>query len=270
MDGKLRPLLLGCLLLMTPLLSQALHQGQTPEEVLAELGAPNGKRTLSTGEIWVYSGDITLEFKDGVLIRSKGLDLVPAPTPAPPPLPTPNPPPVPAPELDGRTAADSAGPSADVEAEPDDGDTDQELLKMAENFSDPERAMEEIGWEEPAQSSGVLATVLGWTVPTFLQWIFLLIAFKWVGAEAGKMTLLLIAIVDRLVILGTRWVFIGLLEFPTTFMADSLLSFIVMLGMVTTLTHARQLPTAIKVVVASKVAALIAAYVFVLVVLHNL
>jgi hypothetical protein len=268
MDGKLRSLLLGFLLLLVPVLAQALQQGQTAEEVLAELGPPNGKRTLSTGEIWVYSGDITLEFRDGELIRAKGLDLFPAPVVAPQPAPTPAPVPVPAPTPE--TVNPSAPESADGVAEGAQVDEDQALLEMAEGFSDPERLMEETGWDEPSQSSGMLSTILGWTVPTFLQWIFLLIAFKWVGAEAMSLTLLLIAIVDRLVTLGVRWVFISVLEFPTAFQADVLLSFIVMLGMVTTLTHAKQLPTAIKVVVASKVAALIAAYVFVLIVLHNL
>jgi hypothetical protein len=270
MDGKLRLYLVGLVLLVVPVCAHALQQGQTPEQVLEELGPPNGKRTLSTGEVWVYSGDITLEFENGQLIRSKGLDLMPAPVDVPPPAPVPVPAPVPAPapamEADRAPVEDSGTAETDLP----EVDADEELLEMAENFSDPEQAMEELGWEEPSQSSSTLETILGWTVPVFFQWIFLLIAFKVVGVEAMAVALLVIAIVDRLVILGVQWVFFNLLEFPTTFMADTLLSFIVMLGMVTTLTHAKQLPTAIKVVVASKVAALIAGYVFVLLVLHNL
>jgi hypothetical protein len=270
MDGKLRLYLVGLVLLVVPVCAHALQQGQTPEQVLEELGPPNGKRTLSTGEVWVYSGDITLEFENGQLIRSKGLDLMPAPVDVPPPAPVPVPAPVPAPAAAMEADRAPAESSAAAEADLPEVDADEELLEMAENFSDPEQAMEELGWEEPSQSSSTLETILGWTVPVFFQWIFLLIAFKVVGVEAMAVALLVIAIVDRLVILGVQWVFFNLLEFPTTFMADTLLSFIVMLGMVTTLTHAKQLPTAIKVVVASKVAALIAGYVFVLLVLHNL
>lgn len=276
MDGKLRSCLAALILMMLPVWVHALQQGQTPEDVLQELGPPNGKRSLSTGELWVYSGDITLEFVDGELVRSKGLDLMPASVEAVPPAPMPVPAPVPSPAPTTETdtvPAQEPTPAPETAAgqeEAGEVDSDEELLEVAKNLSNPEKAMEEMGWEEPSQSSGTLESILGWTIPLLFQWIFLLIAFKWVGAEAMKVTLLVIAVVDRLVILGVRWVFIDLLEFPTTFMADTLLSFIVMLGMITTLTHAKQLPTAIKVVVASKVAALVAAYAFVLLVLHNL
>lgn len=264
MDAKLRSLVIGFLLLLLPVVSQGLYQGQSTGEVLEELGPPNGKRTLSAREIWVYSGDITLEFVNGELVRSKGLDLMPPPVAVEEPAPLPVPAPVPSP-----------GPVTEAEPIQEDTpaetvDSDEELVEMAENLSNPEQLMEETGWEEPSTTSSLMESLLAWTVPTFLQWIFLLIAFKWVGAEAMKFVLLIIAIMDRLVIAGVRWFFLDLLDFPTTFHADFLLSFIVMLGLITSMTHAKQLPTAIKVVVASKVAAFIAGYVFVLFILHNL
>lgn len=258
------------IVLMSALSCLGLHEGQTPEAVLEELGPPNGKRQLAGGEIWVYSGDITLEFSDGQLVRAKGLSLTPRPV-----------------AEAVRAVADPAvaSPLAPEEADPgpsevEDPDfspasgslavNDEELMRVAESISDPQLLLEEAGWDQPPPPPSMLALILSWTVPLFLQWVFLWVAFKWVGAEAMSLVLLGIAAADRLVTAGVRWIFLDWLGFPTTFHADAFAGFVVMLGMVTTLTHARQLPTAIKVVVASKVAALVAGYVFILFVLHNL
>ncbi|MFO7726027.1 MAG: hypothetical protein R6V45_10795, partial [Oceanipulchritudo sp.] len=89
-------------------------------------------------------------------------------------------------------------------------------------------------------------------------------------AEADKGVLFLIAMAGRLVAFGVQGIFFDLLAFPTAFHADTLASFMVVLVLVTKLTHARSLPTAIKVVVAAKVAALIAFYLLEMFFLFNL
>jgi len=129
-----------------------------------------------------------------------------------------------------------------------------------------EEALEESVPEKPDWMTGIL----GWVVPVAIQFVFLVIAFKWVGAEAMKGALLVIAVVDKAVNDGVQWFFLSFLEFPTTLHADTLASIIVMLAMVTTMTHAKRLPTAIQVVVASKVAALVAGYLILLFVLHQM
>lgn len=246
MHGSSLRTLVTLVIAFLPLMLNALHEGQSKEEVRTELGSPNGMRTLANGEIWVYSGDITLEFSGDRLVRAKGLALSPAPegtyseaeeSIAGEDLVVPDPDPEP------------PGPGESPEA---DAISDEDALDAAE------------------KGGGALGDALAYVVPVFLQFIFLIIAFRIVGAEASKMALLFIAVADRFVTMGVRWFFLGLLEFPTTFHADTLASFIVMLMMVTTLTHAKRLPTAIKVVIISKVAGLVAAYFVFLFILHNL
>lgn len=245
--------------LCLPIWALALYQGQSPESVLDEMGPPNGTRVLASGELWVYSGDITLEFENDRLIRSKGLDLLPSPPPGAP---------------EEASVAREAGEDPE-EAEPavssmeltpesldERSATDDDLMETAEAVSRPESLLAE---EDLASSgSSSVEEILAAMVPIFLQWLFLIIAFKFTGAEGSKLILFGIAVVDRLVILGVQWVFIGLLEFPMTFHADTLLSILVMLALITSFTHAKRLDTAIKVVVASKVAAFLAGWIFVM------
>lgn len=252
-----------------PFVSHGLYYGQDKSSVVLEMGEPNGKRQLANGELWVYSGDISLTFDGGLLVRARGTDLVPAPVPEVliEALPDKAPPVVEEPPAEAQRVENKRKSSRTE---------DDELLETAHSISDPEaykkavESMEKEFSSRPSSSSTMLQRVLAIAVPTVLQWIFLMIAFKWVGAEAMKSVLLLIAFIDRLVIIAVQAVFFNFLEYPTTFHADSLLSFAIMLALVTSFTHAKQLPTAIKVVIASKVAGFIAAYLFLLLILHNL
>ena len=256
--------LLALYLLLLPLLSQGLYEGQSTAEVRLELGDPNGIRSRNDGETWVYSGNITLEFVNDRLVRARGTDLVPRAF-----VESQTPEPVSTPDRESTSVIEPV--PVEAPSEPlGEADLDREIELFSTYKDDPSLVLDKLSPHQPSASQTLLARILGSAIPVFLQFVFLLIAFKWVGAEAAKAALFLIAVVDRLVIAGVRWVFLGLLEFPTTFQADMLVSFIVMLGLVTTLTHARQLPTAIKVVVASKVAGFIAAYLLALFLLHNL
>jgi hypothetical protein len=248
----------------------ALQEGQSKAEVSAEMGQPNGKRSLSDGEIWVYSGDITLEFRGDQLVRAKGAYMQSAPeAPALPEAASESP--VPANE-------ESAVPGEDVDNLPVPGvdaaaadNLDEEIRLFSEGMPELPEELDGLGGPGTAEEShSPLFTILWWVIPVFLGFIFLLIAFKLVGAEADKSMLLLIAMADQLVTHGVQWFFLDLLGFPSALHADSLASFVVMLVLVTKLTHAKQLPTAIKVVIISKVAGLVAGYFLFLFLLHNL
>lgn len=266
--------------LILPLAAFALHTGQSPESVRAEMGEPNGVRQLADGEIWVYSGDIALTFKDGQLIRARGKALA------------------------AEAAEGPAGnlPENPVEEEPE----PEEASKLVEEPEESGEAVQvrgasvnqdadsgtgsgldgEIGTlsrEMPVQADfageegdgavaakGPVTRLLEWLVSGVVLFVFLCIAFRWVGAEADKGVLFLIAMAGRLVAFGVQGIFFDLLAFPTAFHADTLASFMVVLVLVTKLTHARSLPTAIKVVVAAKVAALIAFYLLEMFFLFNL
>ena len=261
--------------LLMPVLANAVGFGDTPDAVEAELGPPNGKRSTAGGEIWVYSGDITIEFEQGQLVRAKGLVMEDgavqerqaivresAPLPAEEVAPEPEIIPEAAPEPEPMPEPVVSEEEQLVEALPDIEDARALAQQLEEELSSD--------FEDIPQGSSVLATVLDWTIPIFLTFIFLVIAFKWVGAEAMKGALLVIAIVDRLVVVGIQAVFQSVLEFPTTFHADTLVSVFVMLALITKLTHAKQLPTAIKVVIASKVAGWIAFWLLAMFVLGSL
>jgi len=249
--------------ILLPASSFAVYLGQTTEDVRTELGAPNGMRTSSTREIWVYSGDITLEFEKGQLVRAKGLvfeEIAEADTVSE--------------IVEQEPVAPVEAESLEVEPVIEASSGEQETTDLAQTIDDyqhlEERAMAEFGMEPVPQSSSFLRTALTWTIPVFLQFFFLVIAFKIVGAEAMKGALLLIAVVDLGVTEGVRFFFLDFLEFPITFHADLLASVIVMLALITKLTHAKQLATAIKVVIVSKVAAMIAFWIIALFVLHRL
>jgi len=255
---------------LLPLCCPGIYEGQSPESVLEEMGEPNGTRLLANGELWVYSGGISLEFENGRLMRSRGLDLLSAPDTyytgdseedeipeAKEPLPAA----AQQPAAEAEASSSSSG-TLTSDAVKDRTDEDDELMETAEALSNPAAFLEE---EEPeSPSASALEEILSAVVPIFLQWIFLLIAFKVTGAEASKLILFGIAIIDRLVVMGVQWIFIGFLEFPTAFHADTLVSVFVMLALITSFTHAKKLSTALEVVIASKVAAFIAGYVFVL------
>jgi len=244
---------------LLPVCLFALHEGQSPESVLEELGNPNGTRMLANGELWVYSGDISLEFENGRLIRSTGLDLLPPPEAFQSHAPVhvdEKPPESEASDPDRSPPEATGDPSVGSRTAEDD-----ELMETAESISHPERLLEE-EWEASHDSSSLMETILSIVVPVLLQWGFLLIAFKFTGAEASKLILLGISIVDRLVILGVQWIFMGWLGFPMTFHADTLASVLVMLALITSFTHAKRLDSAIKVVVVAKVAALLAGWLF--------
>lgn len=270
------------LFLALTLAASALHIGQDRESVRQELGEPNGKRVLSDGEIWVYSGDIALTFTEGRLTRARGvaLTLPPDESPSPSgatetaeadeaayePSSPGEPGPLPEEETQGETPSRSSDPAG--------SELDREIEQFSQDLTDPEtleRMMAEAGRDSGAEAGEglviVLLKALGGIIVLFF---FLLLAFKWVGAEASRAALFLIAAVDRLVVIGVQWVFLDLLGFPMTFYADTLASFLVVLVLVTKLTHARSLPTAIKVVVASKVAALVATYLLAMVLLFNM
>lgn len=250
-------------LILGPMAVQALHRGQSPEAVQRELGEPNGIRQLAGGEVWVYSGDITLEFQEGQLVRAKGLDLL-------------EPPPVASGTMEAEPQ--SAAPQAEQDPSPGAPDPVRDAPAPDAGLSDLDPDADDFGlepWEDVLEESvpptpSLMTGILGWVIPVIIQFVFLLIAFKWVGAEAMKGALLAIAVADKAVTDGVQWFFLSFLQFPTTLHADTLVSFIVMLGMVTTLTHAKRLPTAIKVVVASKVAALVAGYLVLLFALHQM
>ena len=267
--SKVRVQLFLCLILcLFPVVTSALYEGQGMEEVSAELGEPNGKRSLADGEVWVYSGDITLEFSAGKLTRAKGLMLEPAPEvfdPEHEDL---------APEQVGDAEPVRKTP-APVPAEAASGgdSLDKEIQQFSEGI--PElpsdfAGLAEEGEEDIRDSRSFLSAVLSWAIPVFLGFIFLLIAFKIVGTEASKSALLFIAVADQAVMHGVRWFFLELLGFPSALHADALASFIVMLILVNKMTYAKQLPVAIRIVVISKVAGLVAWYFLLLFVLHNL
>ncbi|NDV61703.1 hypothetical protein G0Q06_04500 [Puniceicoccales bacterium CK1056] len=252
-------------LCLSPLGLSALYEGQSMEDVVAELGTPNGKRTSPGREVWVYSGDITLEFLDGHLSRAKGTFMERAPD-------------MPAPEAvpDSEPEAEAASlqtvekkPPAETKA----GELDKEIEQFSEGL--PELPKELDGFmddedEEVPASTSILRNILLWAVPVFLGFIFLLIALKIVGVEATKSAVLFIAVADQAVMHGVQWLFLDLLGFPTALHADALASFVVMLILVNKMTYAKQLPVAIKVVIMSKVAGLVAWYFLLLFLLHNL
>lgn len=144
-------------------------------------------------------------------------------------------------------------------------DLDAQVEQVLKGVEGPERDPE-IFVEDDPFFRGILT---GLFTPILLQAIFLAIAFKWVGAESTHMAIFLIATVDRFVMVSVQWFFADFLEFGMSFSAEHLVSVIVMLGMVTKLTHAKSLPTAIKVVVASKVATMVAAYLLIMAVLFS-
>jgi hypothetical protein len=280
MLGKTLCLITGlflCLAVTTA--ASALYMGQDKESVRQELGEPNGKRVLSDGEMWVYSGDIALTFTEGRLASARGVTLTlppdteshseagvsepgsAAPEPSGPAEPGPLP-------EEGEPESPSRPP------EPAGSELDREIEQFSQDLTDPEtleRMMAEAGRDSGAEAGeGLVSVLMKALAGIILLFFFLLMAFKWVGAEAARTALFLIATVDRLVVVGVQWIFLDLLGFPMTFYADSLASFLVVLVLVTRLTHARSLPTAIKVVVASKVAALVATYLLAMVLLFNM
>lgn len=251
----------------------ALHEGQSKAEVRAEMGEPNGKRSLSDGQIWVYSGDITLQFAGDRLVRARNAYMEPAPevvsVPAPATDSTGSPVPMEARENLPVPKENLPVPMEEEAHGPD--NLDEEIRLFSEGLPEIPEGLEGLGGSDAApESRSTLFTTIWWAVPVFLQFIFLLIAFKLVGAEADKPVLLMIAVVDQLVTHGVRWFFLGLLGFPSALHADSLASFVVMLVLVSKFTYAKQLPTAIKVVVVSKVAGLVAGYFLFLFLLHYL
>jgi hypothetical protein len=272
-------------LLLSVVSADGLAVGESPEQVRAQLGEPNGVRQLAGGEVWVYSGDITLEFTAGKLVRARGLMLEPeAEVPE-------------APLDEGDIAAtidsiETAAPPTDgtervlnSETIPEEirelreSEAERMALELEANANEFKEAGRSLANAEAGEmdeydadsGDGDLMPLLwNWIGLVVMQFIFLAIACRVVGAEASLLALFFIALVDKLVIESTIWLFTGLLEMPMTFHAESLASFIVMISMVTKLTHARSLPTAIKVVVGAKVAAMITGYVVLLLVLHNL
>ncbi|HKJ90064.1 MAG TPA: hypothetical protein VJ960_02950 [Oceanipulchritudo sp.] len=269
--------LIGFGAVFLPLVVTALHLGQSPESVRAELGDPNGVRQLADGEIWVYSGDIALTFKEDRLVRARGKTLSAEPAEGPTTVPEESET-VPVereagaqslPEEPGEGASgaeESLREGADGGAE---GELDAEIRQFSEELPDLADLTDEAG-EDALAGKGPATRLLQWLIPVLVLFVFLFIAFKWVGAEADKGALFLIAMADRLVTAGVQWFFFEVLTYPTTFHADTLTSFIVVLVLVTKMTHARSLPTAIKVVVAAKVAALIAFYLLAMFLLFNL
>lgn len=271
-------------LLLMPLSLMALHEGQSMAEVRAEMGEPNGRRVMSDGEKWVYSGDIVLRFVDGRLAAVTGLPFEPAsgqetsgevatisrdaPAVPGPQQPAPDRPSVPPKGASETVPAEDAVSSGIDEL-------DEEIEQFSKSPTDPE-VIESLGFDlgmddaDEAADDGWLNAAISFLGFACIQFFFLLIAFKWVGAEAAKSALFLIALVNQLVISLVEWFFLGVLGFPMTFHADQLVSVFVMLGMVTTLTHAKQLPTALKVVIASKVAAIIVVYLLAMVVLFSM
>lgn len=269
-------LVLGSIFL--PLVAMGLHTGQSPESVRAELGDPNGVRQLADGEIWVYSGDIALTFTEGRLVRARGKTL--SEEPAEGPVALPEEPAVAVPqegeseveteleESEGTDSGPEEPPAEGVDAGAE-GELDEEIRQFSEEMPDLAGFTDKED-DEASAGEGPATRLLQWLIPVLVLFVFLFIAFKWVGAEADKGALFLIAMADRLVTAGVQWFFFDVLTFPTTFHADTLASFIVVLVLVTKLTHARSLPTAIKVVVATKVAALIAYYLLAMFFLFNL
>lgn len=260
-------LILLVLLGLGPVTSTALYEGQSMDEVVAEMGTPNGKRSSVDREVWVYSGDITLEFIDGRLSRAKGTVMEPV-VAAPEPYETAEE--VAEPPVKEEIVEQVAAEQPSVE---EDAGLDQEIEQFSEGM--PELPAELDGFmmeeeEDIPESRGFLVSILLWVIPVFIGFVLLLIAVKIVGVEAAKSALLLIAVADQAVMHGVQWFFLELLGFPSVMHADSLASFIVMLVLVNKLTYAKQLPQAIKVVVISKVAGLVAWYLLVLFVLHNL
>jgi len=164
------------------------------------------------------------------------------------------------------TREEPPGPGADGGAG---GELDEEIRQFSEEMPDVADFSKKAE-DEASAAKGPATRLLGWLIPVFVIFIFLLIAFKWVGAEADKGALFLIAMADRLVTSGVQSFFFDILTFPTTFHADTLAAFIVVLVLVTKLTHARSLPTAIKVVVTAKVAALVVSYLLAMFFLFNL
>jgi hypothetical protein len=261
------------LLLLTaftfPLGLYALQQGQSMEEVSAEMGDPNGKRTFAEREIWVYSGDITLEFSDGKLVRAKGTMMEPAAeiTRTIPEVSVPEE--VSVPNTQGPAEIETTGEVAVADAD----NLDNEIRQFSEGM--PELPAELDGFmggeaEELPPSQSFLRGLILWLVPVILGFIFLLIAFKIVGVEAAKSALLFIAVADQAVMHSVQWFFLELLGFPSAMHADALASFVVMLVLVNKMTFAKQLPVAIKVVIMSKVAGLVAWYFLLLFLLHSL
>ena len=262
------------LLLGSLLHGAVLEQGMSPEEVEAALGEPNGSRELADGRIWVYSGGISLRFVEGALAEASGVDMVvpddPEPAGEEPPSveePPEEPEEKPDPSAEDPPAAEKEAPAAPVEAEES---LDDEIETMEKVAADPTSAI--AGEEESVSGDGGILSqeLLVAVLLTLLQFGILWIACRITGIEAYALSLLFIAVMDRLVIHWMQWVFLSFLAFPTTFHADSLGSFLVMLVMFMKFTSAKSLPSALKVVVASKVLGIVAAYVLVMVVLFNL
>jgi len=267
----------------------ALERGMSPAEVEAILGEPNGTRKLVDGRLWVYSGDISLRFVDGALRQATGVDMV-----VPELKPVQESEPVQEPETaeeenpsdnEGAVEADEAvsqpaeesvenpaGAGKETAAPASEESLDEEIETMGKIASDPTSVLKEekeegTGTEEDGFLSQKLLVAV---VLTLFQFGILWLACRITGIEAYAFSLLFIAVMDRLVIHWMRWVFLGFLEFPTTFHADSLVSFLVMLVLFMKFSSAKSLPSALKVVVASKIVALGAAYLVLMFVLLQL
>lgn len=274
----------------------------SPAQVEAMLGKPNGQRALEGGQTWVYSGGVILRFAGGRLVEARGVEFGDAEpsekriqfteesASADPPPDTAAEAGAPADEPEQSHATDAAGPvdggktgaaaeSAGAEASGGDGEdwkTVEQLDEVEQAAKDaaagqlPEGAdlPETLAREEPQASSA--QELLRPAVLLLLQFIFLLLACRMTGAEAHWAGLLLIALLDRLAVLWVQWLFLSVLGFPSVLHADTLVSFLVMLILVMKFTSAKSLPSALKVVVTAKVAALVAGYVVVLFVLSQM
>jgi len=282
------------MLLLASLEAFGIRLGMTVEEVERSLGPPNGMRQLADGQVWVYANGIFVEFTNGRVSRLRGIDTgidneIPQAVPAPEaPLPAATS--EPATGGGGGGASDTeqveppSGQGVAQPASPDPGPSPPEESTADEQvpLNDPETATEkaqELWGDQSAYDPEAYEDRPGWQVelirigtgfflPVILTAIFLMVAFHWVGAIADKWAILLIALIDRIVVLSVEFLFLTVLAFPTTFYAQHLASIVVMVPLVISLTHAKELPTALQVVITSKVAGMITFWLLLMVLLH--
>lgn len=279
-----------------PEAGEGLEAGMGAAEVEAVLGKPNGVRALSDGQIWVYSGGISLRFAGGRLVSASGVAF--------------------GEEAEEETAVrfsseeagaekEAAGgsePERKAEAErevlpaetastEEPGEPEGEEWETVEQLDEVEQAAHALADGEGAEGlaasglldgtvaeelagesreGGLTAVLVQPAVWVVIQFLLLLVACRMTGVEGHWEGLLLIAILERLGSYWVEWLFLGALGFPSAMYADTLFSFVLMLLLVMKLTSAKSLPSALKVVVVAKVAAMVLGYVVILLVLSQL
>jgi len=223
------------------------------------IGPPNGQRSLADErEVWVYVGNIRLDFHQGRLENARGI-----------PFSVEN-----RVVDDGRTIIVGSEPSISItetpdpvsmpqgaESEPAVSAPEQMIGTMDAITQERQDMLEEVSQveleagDDEAWRSGFAWWALGMLFfgQTFFTFILLLFAFKVTGQEAMAMALAGVAAIDTVILNLTQVVMTVVIGFPDAMNLDSLLTFLTMIITISAMTHAKSLPKAIQVAVAVRV-----------------